>query len=108
MSQTSTEPHVPQVVTEFHRFPDVRPPDVLMLLDQVDDRDRAMLAMLLEDMHPDDIAATLGISASAFRRRLVHVIDRLQYPSTRRASPARLDPVGSTDLAGRGGRARPG
>jgi hypothetical protein len=53
--------------------PVLRPAEVLTLLDRVEDRDRAMLAMLLEREHPDDIADTLGISASALRRRRAQV-----------------------------------
>jgi hypothetical protein len=54
-----------------------RSADMLTLLDRVDDRDRAILAMLLEQIHPDDIAATVGISAAALRRRRTHIIARL-------------------------------
>jgi FixJ family two-component response regulator len=54
-----------------------RSADMLTLLDRVEDRDRAILAMLLEQIHPDDIAATVGISAAALRRRRTHIIARL-------------------------------
>jgi FixJ family two-component response regulator len=53
--------------------PVLRPDEVLTLLDRVEDRDRAMLAMLLEHEHPDDIAHALGISASALKRRRAQV-----------------------------------
>jgi FixJ family two-component response regulator len=59
------------------RVPLLRPEEILTLLDRVDDRDRAMLAMLLQRVHPDDIAQTLGISASALARRRAQVRARL-------------------------------
>ena len=59
------------------RVPLLRPEEILTLLDRVDDRDRAMLAMLLQRVHPDDIAQTLGISASALTRRRAQVRARL-------------------------------
>lgn len=43
----------------------------------IDERDRAIAAMLLERRHPDDIARLLGISASALRLRHQTIIDRL-------------------------------
>jgi FixJ family two-component response regulator len=67
-------------------------------LDRVEDRDRAILAMLLERLHPDDIAATVGISAATLRRRRARIMARLRYPSERRAL-TRPEPVGSGDLA---------
>ena len=62
----------------------------LTLLDQVDERDRAILAMLLEQIHPDDIAATVGISAAALRLRRAHIAARLSHQTKRRASPTRV------------------
>ena len=61
-----------------------RPTDAMTLLDQVEDRDRAILAMLLEDAHPDDIAATVGISAAALRRRRRQISARLRHPRSHR------------------------
>jgi hypothetical protein len=90
---------VRHVANEAERCPDPRLTDTLMLLDRVEDRDRAILAMLLERIHPDDIAATVGISAATLRRRRAQIIARLRYPSERRASPTRSEPVGSGDLA---------
>jgi FixJ family two-component response regulator len=55
--------------------------ETLTLLDRVDDRDRAVLAMLLERVHPDDIAATLGVSAATLKRRRTRILARLRYPS---------------------------
>jgi FixJ family two-component response regulator len=64
------------------------------MLDRVEDRDRAILAMLQEGVHPDDIAATVGISAATLRRRRARITARLRYPPKRRA-----EPVGSSDQA---------
>ena len=65
--------------------------DTLTLLDRVDDRDRAVLAMLLERVHPDDIAATLGVSAATLKRRRTRIMARLQYPPSLPARwPARI------------------
>jgi DNA-binding NarL/FixJ family response regulator len=74
-----------QVVAGAERLLDPRQPDMLTMLDRVDDRDRAILAMLLEGTHPDDIAATVGISAATLRRRRADISARLRYPPTRRA-----------------------
>jgi hypothetical protein len=65
--------------------------DTLTLLDRVDDRDRAVLAMLLERAHPDDIAATLGLSAAGLRRRRAQIIARLRCPPKRQAQPHRVE-----------------
>jgi DNA-directed RNA polymerase specialized sigma24 family protein len=54
-----------------------RPADIQDLLDRVPDRDRALLAMSLECLPDDDIAATLGISGAAVRARRARVVDRL-------------------------------
>jgi DNA-binding NarL/FixJ family response regulator len=48
-------------------FPTLCPDEVLRLLDRVEDRDRAIVAMLLERVPSDEVARTLGISA--------HVLD---------------------------------
>lgn len=47
------------------------------LIDQVEERDRAIAAMLLLRTPPDEIARTLGISASAFRVRRREIARRL-------------------------------
>jgi hypothetical protein len=99
---TDVEQHaspISHVVTASERSEDLRPTDMLTLLDRVDDRDRAILAMLLEHIHPDDIAATVGISAAALRQRRTHIIARLRHPSKRGASPTRPETVGSKYLS---------
>jgi DNA-directed RNA polymerase specialized sigma24 family protein len=68
--------------------------DTLTLLDRVDDRDRAVLAMLLERVHPDDIAATLGVSAATLKLRRNRIIARLRPPLKLPASMAGPDPAG--------------
>lgn len=72
-------------VTGVEQFPDPWQTDTLTLLDRVADRDRAVLAMLLEHVHPDDIAATLGVSAATLRRRRAHIIARLRRRPKQRA-----------------------
>lgn len=47
------------------------------LIDRVEERDRAIAAMLLLRTPPDEIAHTLGISASAFRARRREIARRL-------------------------------
>ena len=66
--------------------PDLAASNVLTLLERVEDRDRAILAMLHEHVPPDDIAATVGISGAAFRRRRARILARLSNPPTPRAS----------------------
>jgi FixJ family two-component response regulator len=56
----------------------------MSLLDQVEDRDRAILSRMLEHTHPDDIAATVGISAAALRRRRKRIGARLRDPRSHR------------------------
>ena len=51
------------------QFPDLQPLEIHVLLDQVEDRDRAIVAMLLEHTHPDDIASLLGITARSLELR---------------------------------------
>ena len=70
--------------TGAESFPDTVPPtDVLTLLDRVEDRDRPILAMLVEHTHPDDIAATVGISAAALKLRRARIIARLRRSTAR-------------------------
>jgi hypothetical protein len=86
--RTDPEPQASPIrhaVTGIERFSDLWQTDALTLLDQVEDRDRALLAMLLERVHPDDIAATLGVSAGTLRLRRTHIIARLRCPPRRRA-----------------------
>jgi DNA-binding NarL/FixJ family response regulator len=47
------------------------------VLDCVDDPDRAIVAMLLEKAHPDDVAGTLGLSARTVRVRRQAILRRL-------------------------------
>jgi hypothetical protein len=65
-------------VSRARRVPDQRAPDALGLLERVEERDRAILSMLQERIHPDDIAATLGISGAALRRRRARINARLR------------------------------
>jgi FixJ family two-component response regulator len=71
--------------TSTHRHAHPPDPEVIALLDQVEDRDRALLAMLLESSPDDDIAATLGISGAAVRRRRARLLDRLVAVARSRA-----------------------
>jgi DNA-binding NarL/FixJ family response regulator len=48
------------------------------LIDRVQDRDRAIAAMLLERVPPDEIAHTLGISASSLRMRRREIVRRIE------------------------------
>jgi FixJ family two-component response regulator len=76
-------------VTGVKRFSVRRQAGTLTLLDRVEDRDRAVLAMLLERVHPDDIAAALGISAAAVRLRRTHIAARLRRAAKPSAPLAR-------------------
>ena len=62
-----------RAATGEQHFPALRRDGVLTLLDRVEDRDRATLAMLLDGVPPDDVARTLGISARALdlRRKII-------------------------------------
>jgi FixJ family two-component response regulator len=84
MSQTSTG---------AEHLSDRRQTDTLTLLDRVDDRDRAVLAMLLERVHPDDIAATLGVSAATLKLRRDRISARLRRPPKLPASITGPDPA---------------
>lgn len=59
------------------QFPDLQPSEIHVLLDQVEDRDRAIVAMLLEHTHPDDIASLLGISARSLELRRQGILKTL-------------------------------
>jgi DNA-binding NarL/FixJ family response regulator len=63
-------------------FPYVQPNEVFELLDCVDDPDRAIVAMLLEEAHPDDVAGTLGLSARTVRVRRQAILRRLDAGRT--------------------------
>jgi DNA-binding NarL/FixJ family response regulator len=58
-----------RVTTGAQAFPRLVPNPFTELAARVAEADRRIVAMLLEGDHPDDIAAWLGISASAFRLR---------------------------------------
>jgi DNA-binding NarL/FixJ family response regulator len=69
-----------RVIAGEQHFPDLQPDRVLALLDLVHDRDRPIVAMLLERIPPDDIARTIGISARALQLRRTTIRDRLAPP----------------------------
>jgi DNA-binding NarL/FixJ family response regulator len=57
--------------------PDLAPDEFHELLDCVDDRDRAIVSMLLERIPPDNIASTLGLSARSLRMHRQAILTRL-------------------------------
>lgn len=59
------------------QFPNLQPNEIHALLDQVEDRDRAIVAMLIEHTHPDHIAGLLGISAHSLELRRQGILKRL-------------------------------
>jgi two-component system nitrate/nitrite response regulator NarL len=59
------------------QFPDLQPSEIHALLDQVEDRDRAIVAMLLEQTPPDHIAGLLGLSARSLELRRQGILKRL-------------------------------
>jgi DNA-binding NarL/FixJ family response regulator len=63
-------------------FPYLQTIEKLELLDCVDDPDRAIVAMLLEETHPDDVAGTLGLSARTVRVRRQAILRRLDAGRT--------------------------
>ena len=66
-----------RAATGEQHFPDLRPKEVLALLDRVEERDRAIVAMLLERIPPDEVARTLGISARVLRWRRERILKSL-------------------------------
>ncbi|MGH2866666.1 MAG: response regulator [Solirubrobacteraceae bacterium] len=58
-------------------FPSLQPEQCHELLDCVDDRDRAIVAMLLERVPADYVASTLGLSARSLRVRRQAILTRL-------------------------------
>src|SRR5947209_3982784 len=72
------------------QFPDLQPSELHALLDQVEDRDRAIVAMLLEHTPPDHIAGLLGISARSLELRREGILKPARTDlGTRRPSPGR-------------------
>jgi DNA-binding NarL/FixJ family response regulator len=59
------------------QFPHLEPSAIHALLDQVEDQDRAVVAMLLEHTPPDHIAGMLGISAHSLELRYQGILKRL-------------------------------
>lgn len=87
---------VRRVASGEQHFPTLRSDEVHALLDRVEDRDRAIVAMLLERIVRDDVARTLGISARAVERRRQSILQRLAD------THARGDPsAGELSLSGR-------
>jgi DNA-binding NarL/FixJ family response regulator len=84
------------------QFPYLEPSAIHALLDQVEDHDRAIVAMLLEHTPPDHIAGMLGISAHSLELRHQGILKRL---GPTRATAAKL-PVGYRDT--QQGATRPG
>jgi two-component system, NarL family, response regulator DesR len=70
-----------RAATGEQHFPALRRDGVLTLLDRVEDRDRATLAMLLDGVPPDDVARTLGISARALDLRRKIILKSLGTPA---------------------------
>jgi DNA-binding NarL/FixJ family response regulator len=59
------------------QFPTLQPAEIHALLGQVEDRDRAIVAMLLERTPSDHIAGLLGISAHSLALRRQNILKRL-------------------------------
>lgn len=83
-----------------HRLQTVSADAIGELIDRVEDRDRPIAAMLLQRISPDEIARTLGISASTLRARRREILKRLAR-SSRNASVSRVErPAGAVDPHG--------
>ena len=59
------------------QFPKLQPTAIHALLDQVEDRDRAIVARLVKHAPPDDIAGLLDISARSLELRRQNILKRL-------------------------------
>jgi DNA-binding NarL/FixJ family response regulator len=70
-----------RVAAGEQEIPDLEPSAFHALLDQVEDDDRAIVAMLLEQTPPDHIASMLGISAHSLERRRRGILKRLGGPA---------------------------
>jgi two-component system response regulator DesR len=80
-------------------FPTLRRAGVVRLLDRVEDRDRAIVAMLLERVPPDEVARTLGISARALDLRRKSILKTvLGHPRERRRLRGRSEPFESSQV----------
>lgn len=73
-----------------HRLQTVSADAISELIDLVEDHDRPIAAMLLQRISPDEIARTLGISASNLRTRRREILKRLER-SSRRTPVRRLE-----------------
>jgi DNA-binding NarL/FixJ family response regulator len=60
------------------QFPDLQAGEIDALLNQVEDCDRAIVAMLLEHTPPDHIADLLGLSARSLELRRKGILKRLE------------------------------
>jgi DNA-binding NarL/FixJ family response regulator len=72
---------VRRVAIGEQHFPDLEPSAFHVLLDEVEDDERAIVAMLLEHAPPDHIASMLGISAHSLERRRQGILKRLGGPA---------------------------
>jgi DNA-binding NarL/FixJ family response regulator len=68
---------VRRVASGEQHFPSLQPTEIHALLDQVEDRDRAIVAMLAEHTPSDHIAGLLGISARSLGVRREGILKRL-------------------------------
>ena len=69
---------VRRVASGEQQFPRLQPAEIHALLGQVEDRDRAIVAMLLEHTPSDHIAGLLGISARSLALRRQNILKRLE------------------------------
>lgn len=66
------------------------------LADMADEPDRPIIMMLLLDIHPDDVARTLGISSRALRSRRQQILYQLDEALALRRAAAHLAGVSRT------------
>jgi two-component system response regulator DesR len=66
-----------RVASGQQNFPTLARDGFAQLAASLDDRDRAIVALLLDNAHPDDIASTLGLSARLLRERRQAIRKRL-------------------------------
>ena len=58
-------------------LPSLRPDGARIVADLLEDRDRPIIAMLVDGIHRDEICRSLGISASAFTCRRREILRKL-------------------------------